>query len=401
MAIQIKKTGGDAPASEPEAVQSIAPATEATPTPEPVKADPPKKKVSAGGGELAAIMAQIRKEKGDNVVNTGSEIPLVERIPTGVFEFDLATGGGFPRSRYSIVYGPESSGKTNICYCAAAQAQRLPAPCNKVVWVDLESTFSPDWAAQFGIDVEELIVVRPSYGEEAVDLVDALIRAEDVAMLVVDSLATVVSSKEIDQSVEKFDVGTASLLVKRLCNKLVIALATESKRGHTPAVVLINQTRFKIGVMFGDPETMPGGQTMKFLSSLTVRLYGKNKIEKSISSELPAFKETTAVIKKAKVGVTKYNFDYDLCMFPHNGLIVGETRSWSTVSGYLKDLGHLKKAEKGTGWTLLGKTYQTLVMIQDMYEAEDSFKLQLQKMVIDSFKGKSFTVEATGAAGGH
>jgi recombination protein RecA len=399
MAIQIKKTDVGTTAPEPEAMQSIASTIEGEPDSVPVEVDSTKKKkVSAGGGELSAIMAQIRKEKGDKVVNRGSEIPLIERIQTGVFEFDLATGGGFPRGRYSIVYGPESSGKTNICYCAASQAQRMPDPCNKVVWVDLEGTFSHDWAAQFGIDVEELIVVRPSYGEEAVDLIDALVRAEDVALLVVDSIATVVSSKEIGQSVEKFDVGTSSLLIKRLCNKLVIALATESKRGHTPAVVLVNQTRFKIGVMFGDPESMPGGQTMKFLSSLTVRLYGKNKIEESISSELPAFKETTAVIKKAKVGVTKYNFDYDLCMFPHNGLSVGETRSWNTVSGYLKDLGYLKKAEKGTGWELLGKTYQTLVTIRGIYESDDSFKLQLQKMVIDSFKGKSFIVEADGAA---
>lgn len=402
MAIQINKTAApaqpDAPAVAQEAspVQSIA---DPAPTPPEVEEEAPKPvKKAVSGGELKAILAQIRKEKGDNVVNKGSEIHTVLRIPTGVFEFDLATGGGFPRGRYSIVYGPESSGKTNICYAAAAQAQRLPEPCNKVVWVDLEGTFDANWAAQFGINVDELLIVRPSYGEEAVDLIDALVRAEDVAMLVVDSLATVVSSKEIEQSVEKFDVGTASLLVKRLCNKLVIALATESKRNHTPAVVLINQTRFKIGVMFGDPETMPGGQTMKFLSSLTVRLYGKNKIEKSISSELPAFKDTTAVIKKAKVGVTKYNFEYELCMLPHNGMIVGETKSWSTVSGYLKDMGTLKKAEKGSGWTLLGKTFPTLVMIQDQYESDDDYKMKLQGLVIESFKGKHFTVEAEGAA---
>lgn len=401
MAIQINKTvtpaTPPAEAQEAPAVQSIA---EETPAPQVENKEPQKAGKKLSGTELTAILAQIRKEKGDKVVRKGSEISMVERIPTGVFEFDLATGGGFPQGRYSIVYGPESSGKTNICYAAAAQAQKRPEPCNKVVWVDLEGTFDAKWAGQFGIDVDELLVVSPAYGEEAVDLIDALVRAEDVAMLVVDSLATVVSSKEIDQSVEKFDVGTASLLVKRLCNKLVIGLATEAKRGHTPAVVLINQTRFKIGVMFGDPETMPGGQTMKFLSSLTVRLYGKNKMEKTISSELPAFKETKAVIKKAKIGVTKYDFDYDLCMLPHDGMIVGETKSWSTVSGYLKDMGALKKADKGSGWTLLGKTYQTLVLIQDYYESDDEFKMKLQGMVIKSFEGKHFTVEAEGAAKG-
>jgi recombination protein RecA len=274
----------------------------------------------------------------------------------------------------------------------------MPAPCNKVVWIDLEGTFDPSWAALFGIDVDELIVVKPSYGEEAVDMVDALIQADDVALLVLDSLAVVVASKEIEQSAEKFDVGTAAILVKRMCNKLVIALSKEAKRDHTPAVILINQTRFKVGVMFGDPETMPGGQTMKFLSSLTVRLYGKNKMLKEVSADMPAFKETNAVIKKAKVPVTKMVFDYEMVVFPHDGLRVGETRSWNKVSSELKQLGHLEKTPKG--WKLLGHEYQTLAVIQDTYEAEDAFAAKLQKMVIDSSKGKVFLVEAEGAAKG-
>lgn len=400
MGIQIKKAG------EPvvkEIVQSIANPDDGLTTAyigghAHETSKPVTTKKFTGGSELTAILAQIKKDKGDKVVVPGSSIPMPKRIPTGVFEFDLYTGGGFPCSRYSIVYGPEGSGKTNICYAAAANAQKLPPPCNKVVWVDLEGTFDPNWAAQFGIDVDMLIVVKPSYGEEAVDLIDALVRAEDVAMLVVDSLATVVASKEIESSVEKADVGSSSVLVKRLCNKLVIALAMEARRGHAPAVVLINQTRFKIGVMFGDPETMPGGQTMKFLSSLTVRLYGKNKIDKAVSPDLPAFKETKCVIKKAKVGVLKYDFDYDLCMLPHNGVCVGETKSWTLVSNHLKDIGALCKAEKGQGWTLLGQTFPTLVMIQDQYESDNDYKLKLQGMILDSYKGKMMLIEAEGAA---
>lgn len=356
-------------------------------------------KVKGPTGELAAVLGAISKQKGENVVVSGNKIPAIGRIPTGVFEFDFATGGGFPRSRYSIVYGPESSGKTNICYCAAAQAQKLPEPCNKVVWVDLEGTFDPNWAAHFGIDVDELLVVKPSYGEEAVDLVDALVRAEEVALLVLDSLAVVVSSKEVEQSVEKFDVGTAAILVKRLCNKLVIALAEESRRGHTPAVILINQTRFKIGVMFGDPETMPGGQTMKFLSSLTVRLYGKNKVDKTINPDLPSWKDTKAVIKKAKIAIVRSDFDYEMAMLPSAGNGVGTTASWNMVSGYLKDLGHLSKVEKGSGWQLLGEEFPTLVPIRDRYETDSAYSTALHQIIIDAHKGQFMLVEATGAAG--
>lgn len=351
-------------------------------------------------GELKGIIEAISKQKGDQVVTSGSRIPTVGRIPTGVFEFDFSTGGGFPRSRYSIVYGPESSGKTNICYAAAARAQKMPAPCNKVVWIDLEGTFDPVWAALFGIDVDELLVVKPSYGEEAVDLIDALVRAQEVILLVVDSLAVVVSSKEVEQSVEKFDVGTAAVLVKRMCNKLVIALAEEARRGHSPAVVLINQTRFKIGVMFGDPETMPGGQTMKFLSSLTVRLYGKNKIDKAITPDLPAYKDTKAVIKKAKIAVVRQDFDYEMSMLPAAGNGVGSSQSWNMVSGYLKDLGYLSKLEKGSGWQLLGEEFPTLVPIRDRYENDTNFADSLHKIIIEAHTSHYKLIEAEGAAGG-
>lgn len=366
---------------------------------EPVQsiAEPEKKTVSGKGSELLAVLKAIEKEKGDKVVVKGNTIPQVERIPTGVFEFDLATGGGFPCSRYSIVYGPESSGKTNIAYCAAAAAQRMPPPCNVAVWVDLEGTFDPEWAAHFGVDTEALVLVKPAYGEEAVDLIDALIHAEEVAFLAVDSLAVVVSSKEVEQSVEKFDVGTAAILVKRLCNKLVIALSMEARRGHRPAVVLINQTRMKIGVMFGDPETMPGGQTMKFLSSLTVRLYGKNKMDKTISPELPAFKETKAVIKKAKVPVTRYDFDYEMGLLPQVG--VGKTNSWNTVLGHLKDMGALSKLG-AKGWQLYGEEFPTLVPIQARYEDDQAFRTLLHTKITESQAGKFFLIEAEGAAAG-
>lgn len=112
-----------------------------TPTETPDKPAP----VKQASGEMAAVLAKIKKEKGEGLVFTGKLIPDVQRIPTGLFEFDLATGGGFPQSRLSIVYGPESSGKSNICYLAAAKAQKGPAHCNKVVWIDLEGTFDPNW----------------------------------------------------------------------------------------------------------------------------------------------------------------------------------------------------------------------------------------------------------------
>lgn len=353
---------------------------------------PKEPKVAKMAGELAMLLKQIEKDKGDKVCVKASTIPDVQRIPTGDFEFDLATGGGFPCGRVSIVYGPESSGKTNIYLRAVAQAQKLPPPCNKAVWVDLEHVFDPIWAAKMGVDTDALIVVKPAYGEEAADLIEALVHADDVAILVVDSIAVLTSTKEIEQSFEKFDVGTTALLTKRLSNKLAIALAVEARRGHFPVIGVVNQTRYKIGVMFGDPETQPGGKTLQFLSSLTVRVYGKNVIDKAVHPSIPAWKDTSAVVKKAKVPIVMAEFEYKMAMVASEGVKIGETNSWGTVSNHLKGLGVLAKGES-TGWILFGKKYPTLIPIQAQYQEDEAFRLKLQQVVINSYAGTKKLVE--------
>lgn len=388
MGVQIK-----APAALP-GYPSPKSAAVAAPVPVPPAATP-KKVFSPGVAQsiappapviknaLSSVVSKIQKESGEKSIVYARMIPNCRRLPTGIFEFDLATGGGFPRGRYSILFGPESSCKTNIVYKAIASAQRLPPPCNKAVLVDLEGTFDPAFAALFGVDLDELIVVKPSYGEQAVDMIDALIRADDVAFLAVDSIAVLIAAKELEGSVEKADVGTSALLIKRLANKVAVALSEEGKIGHDPALVFINQTRFKIGVMFGNPETMPGGQTIKFNSSLTIRVSGKNLTEKAISSEVHAFKEVSATIRKSKVGVVQNAFDFNMCMMEHDGMFVGDTDSFGAVKGYLQSLGHLTKNAKN-GWDLLGKNYSTLKIIEDTYRGEDSFALELQSLVIKS-----------------
>jgi recombination protein RecA len=392
MAVQIANHA--ATTGSPSLKTPAAPTAPAVAKPAPVKAVVAETVViKKKGSEVAAVIAAIKKAKGEKTIIMGNQVPDVRRIATGLFEFDFATGGGFPRGRYSIIYGPESSGKSNMCYLAAATAQKGPEECNVVIWVDLEHTFDPKWAARMGVDVDRLVVVKPGYGEEAVDIIDGLIHADDVALIVVDSLAMVVSSKEVEQSVEKFDVGTASILVKRLCNKVTIALSEEAKRDHDPAVIFVNQTRMKIGVMFGDPETMPGGQTMKFLSSLTVRVYGKPKYIKECGPDVPMLKETVAVIKKAKVGIIRANFNYDMALVEHGDLSCGESDSWTLVKNELQAAGKLVKAQKGTGWVLDGKTYGTLSTIGDTYAAEKEFAMQLQAQVIALYAGQKMVLD--------
>ncbi len=349
----------------------------------------PKETGKPVSGNLMEVLAGIRKDKGDKVVVPGNKVPVVRRLPTGIFELDFYLGGGFPCGRYSIVYGPESSNKTNLCWRAAANAQRLPEPCNKVIYVNVEQSFDPVWAEKMGVDVNKLLVVQAGYGEEACDLVDALVRAEDVALVIVDSVAGLIASKEIANSIETYDIGTSALLIKRMVNKLMIAFCEEQKRDHDPCVILINQTRFKPGVMFGDPETMPGGEAQKFLSSLRIRCYAKNVIDKATNTV--TFKDTKVIVKKAKVPVRAASFDFSLCVHPTDYLSIGETDSFNMVKSHLQALGLLEKAKNDyvlNDGSKKGQVFQTLGAISDKYYADKKFQLALQGLVLSQYQDK-------------
>lgn len=349
-------------------------------------------KGKAPSGTLVEVLAGIRKDKGEKVVVMGNKIPVVRRLPTGIFEFDFFTGGGFPCGRYSIVYGPESSNKTNICLKAVVNAQKLPPPCNKVIWVNIEQSFDPVWAEKMGVNTAELLVVQAGYGEEAIDLVDALVRAEDVALLVVDSMAGLIASKEIAQSVENYDIGTSALLIKRMVNKLMIAFCEEQKRDHDPCVILINQTRFKPGVLFGDPETMPGGEAQKFLSSLRVRVRATNVVDKATSTL--TFKDTTVTVKKAKVPVRAVSFDFSLCVHAHDEMKIGDTESFNMVKSHLQALNLLTKVKDGWEVKLTPPhSYPTQGAIADRYYKDKGFQALLQALVLEQYQDKLILVE--------
>jgi recombination protein RecA len=392
MGVSIKKIAAD-PATLPVEPVDLSPIST------PIQAKPEKKNgktPAPDSANLDHILAAVRKEKGDKIAVKGSQIPDVERIHTGVCEFDVGTGGGFPKGRITIVYGVESSGKTNLALKAIAYIQKYyPPGKNRCAFINLEGTFDPAWATKMGVDVDQLDVINPAYGEEAVDITDAVLRASDLAICVVDSIAVMVSSKEIAKSVETADMGTSAILIKRLCNKAVIALAEEARKDHYPALVLINQRRFKVGVMFGDPETMPGGETMKFLSSLTVRLYGKNIVDKNYHPDIPCWKDTSVIVKKAKIPVTSANFEYKMAMMPVGDIDIGDTDSWNFVSGYLKSNGTLVKEKEG--WrmkmpNLKPAIMPTLAGWEEQYVCDLGFRVNCQQEVVKMLQDKKFTV---------
>jgi len=214
---------------------------------------------------LRNTLAQIEKEFGE-----GSIMPLgadaqkpIEGVSSGSLSVDLALGGkGFPRGRIIEIYGPESSGKTTIALHAVAAAQRAGGVA---AFIDAEHALDPSWAKKLGISLEQLLVSQPTTGEEALQICELLIKSNGVDIIVVDSVAALVPQKELEGEIGDSVVGLQARLMSQAMRKLTGAIAKAKT-----TVIFINQLREKIGVMFGSPETTPGGKALKFYASCRV-----------------------------------------------------------------------------------------------------------------------------------
>jgi recombination protein RecA len=215
------------------------------------------------GRAVDAAILQIEKQFGrGSIMRLGDRGALaVEVIPTGSIALDLALGvGGVPRGRISEIYGPESSGKTTLCYHIVANAQRAGGVA---AFIDAEHALDPGYAKNVGVNVDELLVSQPDTGEQALEIAETLIRSNGVDVVVVDSVAALVPRAEIEGEMGDSFVGLQARLMSQALRKLTGAI----NRSNT-ALVFTNQLREKIGVMFGNPETTPGGRALKFYASV-------------------------------------------------------------------------------------------------------------------------------------
>ena len=223
---------------------------------------------------LKTTLAQIEKQFGEGaIMPLGSEPPKpLAGIGTGSLSLDLALGGrGLPKGRIIEIFGPESSGKTTLALHVLANAQR---DGGIAAFIDAEHALDPSWAKKLGVELETLLVSQPSSGEEAMHITEMLIRSNAVDAIVIDSVAALVPQKELDGEMGDTFVGLQARLMSQAMRKLTGAIA-KSKT----CVIFINQIREKIGVMFGSPETTPGGRALKFYSScrIDVRRIGQLK----------------------------------------------------------------------------------------------------------------------------
>jgi recombination protein RecA len=220
------------------------------------------KEAKAKDAALQAAVTQIEREFGQgSVMRLGDESAVqIETIPTGALSLDLALGvGGVPRGRIVEIFGPESSGKTTLVYHIIAEAQARGGIC---AFVDTEHAIDPIYAKRIGVDVDELLVSQPDYGEQALEIVDVLARSGAVDLVAIDSVAALTPRVELEGQMGEMQVG----LQARLMSQALRKLAGNLSRAKT-VCVFTNQIREKIGVQFGSPETQPGGRALKFYSS--------------------------------------------------------------------------------------------------------------------------------------
>jgi len=197
----------------------------------------------------------------------------VESIPTGSFSLDIATGiGGVPRGRIVEVYGPESSGKTTLALHIVANSQKLGGTA---AFVDAEHALDPEYAKKLGVKTQDLLISQPDTGEQALDIVETLVRSGVVDVIVIDSVAALVPRAEIEGEMGDQHVGRQARLMSQALRKLTAIIARSNA-----TVIFINQIRMKIGVMFGNPETTTGGQALKFYSSVRIEVRRAAQIKK-------------------------------------------------------------------------------------------------------------------------
>jgi recombination protein RecA len=253
---------------------------------------------------ISDAMDAIRAKFGEDSIMKLGEKPKVNinAIPTGSLGLDWALGiGGVPRGRIIEVFGPESSGKTTLALHIVAEAQKLGGVC---AYIDAEHAMDPEYATRLGVKIDDLLISQPDTGEQALDIVDSLIRTNKMDVVVIDSVAALTPKAEIEGDMGAFHVGTQARLMSQALRKLTAIVA------HSKAtVIFINQIRMQIGVMFGNPETTPGGKALKFYASVRLDIRRIAQIKKG--EEIMGGRVRVKVVKN-KVAAPFKQTEFDL-----------------------------------------------------------------------------------------
>lgn len=331
--------------------------------------------------EIDAVMREIKNKFGDKTIQKGSENIQPWRIPTNIFMLDLALLGGIPHNRWIMFHGPRSSGKTTAAEKCIAGAQ-ASLPDQQCVFINIEGTRDPDWGEKLGVDNDKLLVVDPDTGENAIDIADAMIRTKEVSLVVVDSIAALAPSKEIEGSAEDAHVGLQARLMSAFTRKCNAALIAERKRGHYVTILVINQQRSKIGGWAPNGQealSLPGGKALEFTTSVQVKFKNKESLSKNADGmDTLEYNEHTFTIDKCKMNGGIRAGEYQLMRRDSDkyNLFEGDVDDAGTMLAIAKKMGVYTGG--GQSWRIEVPGFEMAVrsadeLIAHMYEDRDAF----------------------------
>ncbi len=301
---------------------------------------------------LETAIAQIEKNFGKGaIMRLGDDIPVnVEAIPTGSLSLDLALGiGGVPRGRIVEIYGPESCGKTTLALHIVASAQKGGG---EAAYIDVEHALEPAYARALGVDIDELLISQPDTGEQALEITEQLVRSGALDVVVIDSVAALLPRSELEGEMGESSVGVVARLMSQALRKLA---GVVSKTGCI--VVFINQLREKIGVMYGNPETTPGGRALKYFASVRIDM---RRIETLKSGTEMVGNRTRAKIVKNKVAPPFKEAEFDI-LYGQGISKIGEIIDLSVKLGLI---------DKAGAWFTVG---------DQRFQGRDNVKAYLQE----------------------